>query len=418
MTLLAIPFQAMADVSPFITESDGNGGLTIIGWSGSGVMTIPSSINGLTVTGISDEAFVNHNSITSASVPNSVVTIADGAFQGCAQMTSISLGYDSVAPGSLGISSIGSYAFAGCTALTSVAIPDTVSTIGSSAFQSCSGLKSVLIGNGIRAIPDYCFQSCTNLSSVQLPTGVTGNRVVSALTIGSGSFFSCPNLTSITFPNTVTSIGDNAFRYAGLTSVTLPDSVKSIGLATFSACPNLTTVTISASVTSIDEFAFEDCPKLASAYFLGSAPTMGSSVFDNAASNFTVYYTSGATGFASPLWTDSSGDTYPAVGGATSDPFSGTSLGGGYYYSSWFGIYDTQFYPWDYRTDIGFIYVDPVGSDVYLYVVNGNNGGSMGWLYTNQGVFPNVYSFSHNSWLYFEGGTSFYNYTAAGFETY
>ena len=103
----------------------------------------------------------------------------------------------------------------------------------------------------------------------------------------------------------------------------------------------------------------------------------------------------------------------------STDPFNGSSLGGGYYYSSWFGIYDPQFYPWIYRTDLGFIYVDAVGTDLYLYVDSGNGSSSMGWVYTNQSIFPNVYSFAHNSWLYyFSGGTSFYNYTTQSFENY
>ena len=106
------------------------------------------------------------------------------------------------------------------------------------------------------------------------------------------------------------------------------------------------------------------------------------------------------------------------TGTSVVDPFSGSSLGGGYYYSSWFGIYNSQFYPWIYRTDLGFIYVDVSGSDLYLYVVNGNGSGSMGWIYTNQFLFPNVYSFTRNSWLYFTNGTSFYNYTTSSFENY
>ena len=106
-----------------------------------------------------------------------------------------------------------------------------------------------------------------------------------------------------------------------------------------------------------------------------------------------------------------------ATGGA-SDPFNGSSLGGGYYYSTWFGTYNSQFYPWDYRTDIGFFYIDPVGaSDLYLYVLNGNSS-PMGWIYTTATLFPNVYSFTRNSWLYFEGNTSFYNYTTKSFENY
>ena len=101
-----------------------------------------------------------------------------------------------------------------------------------------------------------------------------------------------------------------------------------------------------------------------------------------------------------------------------SDPFGGVLLSGGWYYSSWFGYYNTSFYPWIYRTDLGFIYVDPNGSDLYLWVENGSYGGNMGWLYTTSSLYPNVYSFSRNSWLWFGGGTSFYNYSKSQWETY
>ena len=99
------------------------------------------------------------------------------------------------------------------------------------------------------------------------------------------------------------------------------------------------------------------------------------------------------------------------------DPFSGSSLGSGWYYSSWFGTYNTSYYPWIYRTDLGFIYVTASNGDTYLYVDNGSS--PMGWLYTNATVYPNVYSFTKGSWLYFSSGsTSFYNYTTQAWETY
>ena len=100
------------------------------------------------------------------------------------------------------------------------------------------------------------------------------------------------------------------------------------------------------------------------------------------------------------------------------DAFGGSPLGGGFDFSPWFGTYNVTYYPWIYRTDLGFIYVDTVGTDFYLYIVNGTNGASMGWLYTNQSIWPNVYSFSRNSFLYFDGGTTFSNYSTGQFETY
>ena len=105
------------------------------------------------------------------------------------------------------------------------------------------------------------------------------------------------------------------------------------------------------------------------------------------------------------------------TGSASFDLFIGAALGGGWYYSPWFGDYNNTYYPWLYRSDLGFIYVDSAAPSLYLYVVNGSPG-SLGWLYTTSSLFPNVYSFSRGSWLYFGGGTDFYNYNRSTWETY
>ena len=96
------------------------------------------------------------------------------------------------------------------------------------------------------------------------------------------------------------------------------------------------------------------------------------------------------------------------------DPFHGASLGGGWYYSSWFGYYNTTFYPWINQLDLGFMYVDTTDAvNLYLYYP------PTGWLYTSQADFPNLYSFTQVSWLYyFTGSRTFANYNTGKFETY
>ena len=177
-------------------------------------------------------------------IPNSVTSIGDYAFYGCTGLTSITI------PN--GVTSIGYYAFYGCTGLTSITIPNGVTSIGYSAFDGCTGLTSITIPNGVTSIEDDTFWGCTGLTSITIPNGVTS--------IGYYAFKGCTSLTSITIPNSVTSIGYSAFDgCTSLTSITIPNSVTSIGGAAFRGCTGLTSITIPNSVTSIGNSAFYGC---------------------------------------------------------------------------------------------------------------------------------------------------------------
>lgn len=157
------------------------------------------------------------------------------------------------------VTSIGNYAFSGCSCLTSVTIPNSVTSIGSMAFNGCHGLTSVTIGNSVTSIGEGAFRSCSGLTSVTIPNSVT--------TIGSYAFSGCSGLTSVTIPNSVTSIGDDAFSgCGGLTSISIPNSVITIGSGAFLLCTGLTSVTIPSSVASIGGGAFYECTGLTSVH--------------------------------------------------------------------------------------------------------------------------------------------------------
>ena len=108
-----------------------------------------------------------------------------------------------------------------------------VTSIGEYAFRGCSGLTSVSIGNSVTSIGNVAFDRCSGLTSVTIPNSVTS--------IGEYAFYFCFGLTTVTIPNSVTSIGESAFSYcSGLTSVTIPNSVTSIGDWAFRGCSELT----------------------------------------------------------------------------------------------------------------------------------------------------------------------------------
>lgn len=80
--------------------------------------------------------------------------------------------------------------------------------------------------------------------------------------IGESAFCGCDNLTTIVIPNTVTSIGDDAFKSSGISSIIIPDSVTVIGQRAFYGCKNLESIVIPITVTTVGTYAFKDCNNL------------------------------------------------------------------------------------------------------------------------------------------------------------
>ena len=139
---------------------------------------------------------------------------------------------------------------------TSIVIPDSVISVGSGAFEGCSSLTSITIPDGVTSIGYYSvFEGCSSLTSITIPDSVTS--------IGDNAFWNCSSLTSITIPDSVTSIGNGAFSGCSrLTSITIPDSVTSIGNSAFWNCSSLTSINVPDSVTSIGKEAFSTCANL------------------------------------------------------------------------------------------------------------------------------------------------------------
>ena len=340
-------------------------------------VTIPDS-----VTSIGAAAFNSCFSLTSITIPDSVTSIGDRAFAYCEALTEIYVGENNAcyssdsqgvlfnkekteliqAPGGYQgscsipntVTSIDDYAFQDCDKLTSVTIPDSVTSIGDDAFGSCNSLSEIFfcgdapsIGFGafsiVTATAFYPANNTTWTSDVMqdywgvitwvpyependegiIDKGSCGEDLAWTLDdegtlviSGTGpmtdyaSASDAPwyshraSILAIELKEGVTTVGDRAFyNCTALTDVSFSSTVSTIGTYAFRGCTALQAVTIPSTVTEVKGSAFRACTALTTVTFGGNAPAMGNYVFNDGADSLAVHRYEGTTGFDVAPWT-------------------------------------------------------------------------------------------------------------------
>lgn len=383
----------------------------------SGIVKIPSEVDGMKVVKINDNAFKNKSSILSIEIPSTVQSVGTNAFYNCIGLMNVRFDASESAV------TLGSNAFGKCTALEKIILPTEIKSIPSGCFSGCSSLNGVLLPSTVTSIGSEAFLSCSSLTTFYIPASVTS--------IGSKAFVNCNSIekfmvadentkfrgydsclysadaseliqyplansrTDYTIKSTVKTIDEYAFANSVLSSVTLPAGLKTIGDYAFSDCKKLSSITIPGSVEAfnnafegsglvtatvqsgvkaIPEYSFSYCSSLKSVTLSSGLESIDLCAFYNCTSLESVIIPAGTTTVESAAF---SGCTSlkkvhmpESLKDIASNAFSGSS-------NVVICSYSDKFYSKTFASDNGISFVTCTGDEVpYSQIKIKNNSGS------------------------------------------
>ena len=223
-------------------------------------LEIPSYLNG-TVQSIASDAFADCTRLTSIVIPNSVTSIGQGAFRGCSGLVNMTIPFVGGTAGKTSSDTyqypfgyiFGTTSYTGGTKTQQYYYGSSTSSDTSTYYYIPATLRSVTVtGNELL----YCaFYNCASLTSVTLNSGVTG--------MGDYAFYKCSGLTSVSLPEGITSIGKKAFYQSGPAAIIIPNSVTSIGDYAFQDA-GISSLFVGSNVATIGKEAFGNCTGLTS----------------------------------------------------------------------------------------------------------------------------------------------------------
>ena len=240
------PSTLEADVTYNIVSDDG-------AWYSdySGDVVIPSTVNSdgntYTVSYVTDNAFARCSDLKSVVLPNTIKKMGLYVFEDCTNLTSVTLPND--------IEELGNLLFAGCISLPSVTIPGSVKKIGPSAFSECNSMKTITIPPSVIEIDDWAFCYGEGLTEITIPSTVKR--------LGKGVFLDCRNLKKVELPTSIDELESEMFEgCTSMETLVIPDNYEIIGKYAFSGCYKMTSITIGSKITSIGDKSFTMCKRL------------------------------------------------------------------------------------------------------------------------------------------------------------
>ncbi len=213
-----------------------------------------------------DSFFAECKQLTKVTINSTIV--GDVAFQNCTSLYDVTFSENLI--------SIDQGAFEGCSALKRLSLPNSIETIGGSAFTGCTNLTYLSLGKNLVWIGSEAFKDCVSLDSVVLPNNLT--------TLYSRAFMNCTSLKDITFPkDSLFEIQEYCFQNSGLVDVVIPDSVVTVGGSAFSYCPNLNSITTSKSMANVPLSLCFNCYNIKKITIAEGTVTIGDFAFGSSA---------------------------------------------------------------------------------------------------------------------------------------
>ena len=249
-----------------------------------------------TVESIANGAFSGCRMLRSAKFNNQLTRMEDELFSYCVKLESIDFPEN--------VEYIGSRVFSQCAGLITIEIPDHVMEIGEHAFDSCSKLEKITFPDSLISLGDFAFYECTALNDLVLPDNLQS--------IEKNTFSTCSGLKDVTLPKNLRTLEDYAFYLcSSLEEIDIPSGVISIGSDSFASCYSLKHITIPETVKSVGSNAFSRCTVLEEIVFLGDAPTFGIEALGNPVFRqvtATAYYPIGNETWTEDVLKDYGGD--------------------------------------------------------------------------------------------------------------